>query len=235
MLLDKSTFLGSIARWTSGAALVATIGCTGNVLGDGDGASPGPGPGAAGSGGGTTGVGGGADGSSAAGSGLITTLDCSNRVIDPGPSPMRLLSRAQYLATVRDLAGDVPDIEQALGDTVDASAFGLVQPHVTQVELENFQKAADAIAKLIAGTPATLNMVAPCEAGKVPADCAKSTVQSFGERAYRAPVTDAADIDRHVQLFNVGAATSYQYGIEMLLRGMLQSPRFLYRVEIGTG
>ena len=148
---------------------------------------------------------------------------------------MRLLSRAQYLATVRDLAGDVPGLDEILGSEVEASAFGLVQPDVTQVELEHFQKAADAVAKAIAGNESSLNQLAPCTGGTAPAECAKGAVQTFGARAYRAPVTDAQDIDRHVQLFNVGAATSYEYGIEMLLRGMLQSPRFLYRVEIGTG
>jgi hypothetical protein len=148
---------------------------------------------------------------------------------------MRLLSRAQYLATVRDLAGEVPGLDEILGDAVEASAFGLVQPDVTQVELERFQKAASAIAKAIASSPTALDEVAPCAAGTAPADCAKSAVTTFGAKAYRAPLADAADIDRHLQLFDVGATTSYQYGIEMLLRGMLQSPRFLYRVEVGTG
>ncbi len=153
---------------------------------------------------------------------------------DPGPSPLQLLSRTQYLNTVKALAGDVPGIEQALGDEAAASAFGLVQPDVSQVQLEHYQKAADTIAAVIVGNTASLNKLAPCAQGTAPAECAKSVVQKFGALAYRAPVTDAADIDRHVQLFTVGAATSYAHGIEMLLRGMLQSPRFLYRVEIGT-
>src|SRR5258708_12619326 len=35
-------------------------------------------------------------------------------------------------------------------------------------------------------------------------------------------------------LYDVGATTSHEHGIEMVVRGMLQSPRFLYRVELGT-
>jgi len=148
---------------------------------------------------------------------------------------MQLLSRQQYLNTVKELAGDVPGLEQTLGDDVTASAFGLVQPDVTQVQLEHFQKAAGAIAAAIVGAPKTLDKIAPCAAGAPATDCAKNLVQKFGALAYRAPVTDAADIERHVQLFNVGAGASYAHGVEMLLQGMLQSPRFLYRVEIGTG
>jgi hypothetical protein len=35
-------------------------------------------------------------------------------------------------------------------------------------------------------------------------------------------------------LYDAGAKVSHEHGIELLLRGMLQSPRFLYRGEIGT-
>jgi hypothetical protein len=165
----------------------------------------------------------------------ITQLDCSQHVVDPGPRTMQLLSQQQYLNTVKELAGDVPGLDQALGDDVTASAFGLVQPDVTQVQLERFQKAAQTIAAVIVGNQASLDKIAPCAAGTAPTDCAKNLVQKFGALAYRAPVTDQADIDRHVQLFSVGATTSYAHGVEMLLQGMLQSPRFLYKVEIGTG
>ncbi len=47
-------------------------------------------------------------------------------------------------------------------------------------------------------------------------------------------MTDEDDIERHLALYDAGAPTSYAHGIELLLRGMLQAPRFLYRVEIGT-
>ncbi|MDF3068137.1 MAG: hypothetical protein K0R38_3738 [Polyangiaceae bacterium] len=167
--------------------------------------------------------------------GPVDTLDCTNHVVDPGPSPMRLLSRRQYLNTVKELAGDVPGLEQALGQTEDASAFGLVQPDVTQVELEHYQAAANAVAAAIVTDPARLDKVAPCASGAAPTECAKSLVTKLGALAYRAPITDPADIERHVQLFSAGIATSYAHGIELLLQGMLQSPRFLYKVEIGTG
>jgi hypothetical protein len=66
-------------------------------------------------------------------------------------------------------------------------------------------------------------------------DCAKAFVQSFAARAYRAPVADAADVEQHLKLYDVGAKVSQAHGIELLIQGILQAPRFLYRVEIGTG
>jgi hypothetical protein len=229
-LVNKSRLLGSFVPLAGCAALWLLPACQGNLIGNADG-TPGSGASAAGGTSGTMTQTGGSGGTSAP----ITQLDCSKHVPDPGPSPMQLLSHQQYLNTVKELAGDVPGLDQALGDDVSASAFGLVQPDVTQVQLERFQKAAGAVAAVIVGNKTTLDKIAPCAVGAAPADCAKNLVTKFGALAYRAPVTDAADIDRHVQLFTVGAATSYAHGIELLLQGMLQSPRFLYRVEIGTG
>jgi hypothetical protein len=229
-LVNKSRLLGSFVPLAGCAALWLLPACQGNLIGNSDG-MPGSASSAAGGSGGMVTQNGGSGGTSAP----ITQLDCSKHVPDPGPSPMQLLSHAQYLNTIKELAGDVPGIEQSLGDDASASAFGLVQPDVTQVQLERFQKAAGAIAAVVVGNKTTLDKIAPCAAGAAPADCAKNLVTKFGALAYRAPVTDAADIDRHVQLFTVGAAVSYAHGIELLLQGMLQSPRFLYRVEIGTG
>jgi hypothetical protein len=229
LLVNKSTQFGSFVPRAGLATLLVLAGCNGNLSGGGQG-SPGGGLAASGGSGGlnTPGAGSGGGGT------VINGLDCTTHVVDPGPSPLQLLSRQQYLNTVKELAGDVPGIEQALGDDVASSAFGLVQPDVTQVQLEHYQQAAGTVAAVLVGNAATLNQLAPCGAGAAPADCAKDFVQKFGTLAYRAPVTDAADVERHVQLFNVGAVTSYAHGVEMLLQGMLQSPRFLYRVEIGT-
>ncbi|HVY30875.1 MAG TPA: DUF1592 domain-containing protein [Polyangiaceae bacterium] len=228
-MVNKSRLLGSFAPLAVLGLLVLPA-CQGNVIGNAGGMSASGGASSTGAaaGGGTSPT------AAMGGNGPITQLDCSQHVVDPGPTTMQLLSHQQYLNTVKELAGEVPGLEQALGDDTAASAFGLIQPDVTQVQLERFQKAAQTIAAVIVGNQASLDKVAPCAAGAAPTDCAKSLVQKFGTLAYRAPVSDPADIDRHVQLFSVGAATSYAHGVEMLLQGMLQSPRFLYRVEIGT-
>ncbi len=150
-------------------------------------------------------------------------LDCSK--VDPGPSPLQLLSRAQYLNTLRDLLGDAGDVTGVLDVVPLPSAFGLQQPDVSQVELEGFQKAAE---KIAAKAP-----VPACSAD--PRTCARDFLGTFGAKAYRAPITDQADIERHLALYDVGAKTSHEQGMKLLLRGILQSPRFLYRVELGNG
>ena len=43
-------------------------------------------------------------------------------------------------------------------------------------------------------------------------------------------------MDRHLALYDAGAANGgFTHGMALLLEGMLQSPKFLYRVEFGTG
>ncbi len=232
-------------RGTSGAWLLSLVllGCTGNIaVGDGD-------PSASdGTRGGAIGREGPADMTAApgddgtpgsAGSGALDPgsppIDCGATPIDPGPSPMRLLTREQYSNTVRDLFGDVPGLAEALGPTSEASAFGLLQPDITQVQLEGFQAAADLIAGTVVQNADQLAAIAPCDDPAAAAlDCARAMIESFGARAYRAPLENAADVDRHLALFQAGATIGYAHGVEMLLRGMLQSPRFLYRVELGS-
>src|SRR4051794_316476 len=51
-------------------------------------------------------------------------------VVEPGPTAMRLLSTEQYLNTVRDLLGPVPQLDAVLATGHGPSAFGLVQADV---------------------------------------------------------------------------------------------------------
>jgi hypothetical protein len=176
----------------------------------------------------------GADGGAAEGG---SPSNCAQATPDPGPSSMLLLSRTQYLHSLQDLFGSVvPNLDSALGTDNGsvASQYGLVQPDIGLADIQNYQAAAEAVAAAVVANSATLASIAPCSASQTKRSCAQAFVQTFGALAYRASVTDPADLARHMALYDVGAAVSHEHGIEMVLRGMLQSPRFLYRVEIGT-
>jgi hypothetical protein len=214
-------------------ALVSATACTGKiseVAGAHGGGTRTSGTGTTLSGsGGTSGTGMGAGGSGS----TTNPFTCAAGTIDPGPTTLELLTDEQYLNTLHDLAGPNAQVD-ALYANATTPRFGLVQGNVAQVDLETYGKAAERVAATIAADATKLAMLAPCAANADKRGCAKTFVQSFGARAYRAPVIDAADIERHLVLYDVGATTSYAHGIEMLLRGMLQAPRFLYRAEPGT-
>jgi hypothetical protein len=179
------------------------------------------------------GQGGISDPSGGAGTGGGAPLTCRGDAPDPGDAPLRLLTREQYLNTVHDLFGPV-NLDAVYSGADAASVFGLVQGDVDQVSLESYQRAAALVGAAVVADKKLLDRVAPCPAGSDQRGCAQAFLQAFGARLYRAPFA-AADLPRHLALYDAGAGGGYAHGIEMMVRAMLQSPRFLYRVELGTG
>ncbi|MEY4578724.1 MAG: hypothetical protein RL701_3427, partial [Pseudomonadota bacterium] len=52
-------------------------------------------------------------------------VSCNANAPDPGPDPLRRLTRTQYLNSVHDLVGDIAGLEAALGASSAPSEFGL--------------------------------------------------------------------------------------------------------------
>ncbi|HEY2901233.1 MAG TPA: DUF1592 domain-containing protein [Polyangia bacterium] len=157
-----------------------------------------------------------------------------NHAIEPGATTMRLLTPDQYLSTVGDLVGTVPNLASVFADTARPSSLGIGPADLGPTDLQTLQRAGDTVGAAVAGSSTMMNSLAPCAAGANQRTCAQTFVQTFGARAYRTPLTDPTDVERHLQVYDVGAMTSYQHGIELMVSAMLQSPRFLYLVEIGT-
>jgi hypothetical protein len=238
----RTSSLWGFAGLSAALAFSACVGTVGGV-GSGEG-SNGTGGNAGGQGGSTNGVSssGNSGTSSTTGGGSPSTANafvCTSTTPDPGPTSILQLTRAQYTASLQSLFGSVvPDLTNALGpdNSYQTSQFGLVQGNIDVTGVQAYENAAEAVAAAVVGSQTTLNAIAPCSAsGTAQRTCAQTFVTNFGALAYRAPITDSADIARHLALYDVGATTSYAHGIELVLRGMLQSTRFLYRYEVGTG
>jgi uncharacterized protein DUF1592/uncharacterized protein DUF1588/uncharacterized protein DUF1595/uncharacterized protein DUF1585/uncharacterized protein DUF1587 len=176
------------------------------------------------------------DGSASAGasdesgeSGSIATCD------DPQveTSPARRLTRWEYNNTVHDLLGD---------DTAPADSFspeslqlgftnGAASTPMSAVVVEDIENAALALA---AAAVVDLPGLLGCDTAVQGNDaCADDFIARFGRRAFRRPLTD--DELAAYQTFQSGHETSYGFAksIEMVVAAMLQSPSFLYRVELG--
>jgi len=95
-------------------------------------------------------------------------------------------------------------IEQAAASQVDATLQDLQSR--TQLAYTNavgsYQKAAELIGTTTVANATKLKTLAPCATGADKRGCARAFVQSFGALAYRAPVVDAADIDRHLAVYD---------------------------------
>jgi hypothetical protein len=205
--------------------------------GAGDPSAPGgagsPGKGAAGSpgGGGTAGAGGQAGGGSA-----TPAPAGADRA---GPMPLRRLTRIEYRNTIRDLqiASSVSDVTRDIPEDT-KGAFGFdAAPVVSNLEVDRFLGAAEAIGKALVASSTRFGQVLGCNAAAMGEDaCARQFVTSFGRRAYRRPL--APDEIDALFAYYKSARTELRYdfpnGIRMVLQVMLQSPSFLYRWELGA-
>lgn len=100
--------------------------------------------------------------------------------------------------------------------------------------VEGMKAVADRAAeRLLADTAARDRVVGCTPSGADDADCLRSFIASFGRRTFRRPLEqDEIDKLASVQTFAVEEDDFY-LGVSMVVRALLQSPDFLYQVEIG--
>jgi hypothetical protein len=224
---------GAVAALTalSLAACTGTIGERGRS--DDDPSVTGPdspkGPGPSGAGGASVGPGPIGPG----GPGVGPGSSCA--VADPGPSPLRRLTRIEYDNTVKMLFGTsasvaaelFPADEEQFGFDNSAEGRGL-----NSALAAGYLKAAERLAKDAVAKLATLSS---CDAAaKGDAACLEAFLDGFGQRAWRRPLEDG-EKENLRSVFAKGKGTgSFADGIDAVIQVMLLSPQFLYRDERGV-
>lgn len=169
---------------------------------------------------------------------------------DPGPAPLRRLSRTEYALTVRDLTGLDFDAAQAVGmaeeetgaQPFESRAEGLT---VSLTHVERYFLAADQILeRLFAGRPGSKTSKkdsAQAYAGvfcAVPGpdlseeDAAREILSRFLRLAYRRPVRPE-DLEAMLGVFRAARERRqlFEEALRVALRTVLVSPGFLYRLE----
>lgn len=153
-------------------------------------------------------------------------VDCST--LKRPPTPLRRLTRFEYNNSVRDLfntslhpADDFPPDEVADGYSNNALVLTVSGLHV-----EKYTFAAEALAAEAVGHLSTLLPCDPVAIGEQA--CAEAFADSFGRRAFRRTLDPG---DRAALLEAYGYGDSFTSGIEIMIRAVLQSPHFLFRVE----
>jgi hypothetical protein len=168
------------------------------------------------------------------GTGTTSRL-CQTR--DPGPAVVRRLTRLEYSNTLRDLLGapassadSFPTEERRLGFDNNAAALSTSPVLVEQYLLAAEKTATDAVN----GVNASMTALVPCDAAVAGVDaCGQQFIKMFGARAYRRPLSDD-DITALTGVFDAGKTTDFKTGVRLVIETILQSPRFLYRVEFGS-
>lgn len=159
--------------------------------------------------------------------------------VDVGHSPMRRLTRVQYRNSVRDLLGVEIDVavlpEDERADAVGPFASNVLAPVSDNVVRDYMNAAEQAIALALAGEAPPLTSVLPCDPGVTgEAACAHEFIVAFGRRVFRRALTDDEVADFDAMFAAAAVDEGFAGGIGLVAETMLQSPDFLYLVELGT-
>ncbi|HVR20857.1 MAG TPA: DUF1592 domain-containing protein, partial [Polyangiaceae bacterium] len=203
------------------------------------GAGRGAGAAATGATGGTAGVSGSSGKGGSAGTagtgasstgGMPSTSDCPT--VEVARTPLRRLTRFEYANTVRELlhvdsalVRDLPADEVTNGFDNNAGVLT-----VSALHAEKYVLVSEALAKTAVQNLAALTTCDPATIGEEA--CARDFARSFGRRAFRRPIT-TADEQALLTAYTAGrTGGSHAEGIEVMIRAALQSPDFLYRLEM---
>jgi hypothetical protein len=148
----------------------------------------------------------------------------------PGPTAMRLLTRAEYDFAVEDLLGDTTKTaasnfaREPLADSFDND---VALNRISADGLKRYMEAAESIAaRTVRDRLAT---VANCPDSSVA--CGQEAVRKLAKRAYRRPLS-AEETQSLLNVFNDGVQNSgFAMGVEWAIASILLSPQFLYREE----
>ncbi|MBI5515136.1 MAG: DUF1592 domain-containing protein [Deltaproteobacteria bacterium] len=154
------------------------------------------------------------------------------------PGTLHRLTARQYRNAVRDLLGAVTppaDLD------VDTSLHGFTSVGASQVDVnpraaELYEAAALDLSGQAFNDAARRVALVGCEPSRADDDCARGFLARFGRRAFRRPLT-GEETGRYVGL-SLRTATVFNdpwAGLRYAVAGLLQSPHFLYRVELGQG
>lgn len=150
-----------------------------------------------------------------------------------GRTLLRRMTRQQYDNTVNDLLG--VEGEPAANISPDEKVgpfYSNARTPIVDLVVQQHAEAAEAVA---AQARERMASIAPCDLETGGDACAASFIEGFGLRAYRRPL-EAAEREAYLGLFaEASALGGAAEGFEMVVATMLQSPFFLYHVDVGDG
>jgi len=160
---------------------------------------------------------------------------CALRPSDPGPALIRRLNRREYDNTIRDLVGaDLAPAESFLPDEeflgFDNQAASL---QISPLRAEQYMTAAELVADHVAAHRLELLDCDPAVTGEVA--CVRAFIEGFGLRAWRRPL-ETDEIDALAGLYEVAAALDppqFDATLKLVVQALLESPNFLFRIEVG--
>jgi len=189
--------------------------------------------------GGKTGGSSGSSGSSESGGGGSqgepsgSTGDAPVEASPSGPTGLRLLTPTQYRNSVIDVLG--PVAAPAVGQW--RSSIAAAQGGVAAAAVEDYEEAALVVTAEVFGDPDARVAIAGCTPTASADDpCVAQVITALGRRAWRRPLA-ADEVARYGEVATSVAGLlggDPWLGLQYAVAGLLQSPNFVYRVELGA-
>ncbi|HSY42003.1 MAG TPA: DUF1592 domain-containing protein [Polyangia bacterium] len=151
---------------------------------------------------------------------------------DPGPAPLRRITRFEYGRTIADLTGVDPSVAQSLPPDEETLDFDDIAAaySVSSLHADRYLEVAEQAAATLTGDVTAMTMLAGCDPTGGDATCVSAFVTGFGRRAWRRTLT-GDELTAMLQLYAATADPGPTDGLAGVVAVMLQAPQFLYRPE----
>ena len=153
---------------------------------------------------------------------------------EPGPQVLPRLTQRQYHNCVESLLGPglpTPALEPDTNPYLFFS-IGAASTTVSELGVQQYEEAAEQISHAVFDDPARREALVGCLPAAPGDACVADFIARFGRRAYRRPLAPDEQT-RWLGISSELAVGDPWQGLRYVVSGMLQSPSFLYRVELG--
>lgn len=165
------------------------------------------------------------------------TYSSAGALFVPAEATLHRLTRPQLRNAWLDLFGeplaapaDLPADDVLYNFSSIAAARGTISP----VDAEKYENATYNVLDQVFSSAARRDALIGCPASVVDDPCIRQFIATFTARAWRRPVADTEINDLHSLAKNLAAQLGDgAEGIKFMLAAVLQSPHFLFRVDIG--
>lgn len=158
--------------------------------------------------------------------------------VQPVETSMRRLLQRQYINSIRTMFGTQVAAVAAPPDDASVDGFdaiGARQLTVSDSAVSAYEVSARNVAEAAMKNTARIKDLLSCAPeGPGDAACHKSFVERLGRIAFRRPLTEA-EVQRYVAIAQTAAEdlSDFNAGVQHVISALLQSPHFLYMVEVG--
>jgi hypothetical protein len=161
----------------------------------------------------------------------------NSTAFEPAPPALRRLTVDQYQNSLNDLLGLKLTLTTELEPDTAQNGFyaiGAARATISPAAAEKFELAAYEAAKQALAADRRATFVGCTPKATTDTACTRQFVEKLGGRAYRRPLT-AAESARFVSVAETAqkSLNDFHAGLEFAVAGLLQSPNFLFRVELG--